>query len=55
VRDSAAQQFLQHYLLERDESTLALLDFHLHFCLIRKSAEWIQGLWETVNERYPAQ
>jgi len=42
-------------VLERDESTLALLDFHLHFCLIRKSAEWIQGLWETVNERYPAQ
>jgi hypothetical protein len=42
-------------VLERDESTLALLYFHLHFCLIRKSAEWIQGLWETVNERYPAQ
>jgi hypothetical protein len=40
-------------VLERDESTLALLYFHLHFCLIRKSAEWIQGLWETVNERYP--
>ena len=40
-------------VLERDESTQALLYFHLHFCLIRKSAEWIQGLWETVNERYP--
>jgi D-proline reductase (dithiol) PrdB len=25
----------------------------LHFCLIRKSREWIQGLWETINERYP--
>jgi hypothetical protein len=40
-------------VLERDESTLALLYFHLHFCLIRKSAEWIQGLWEPINERYP--
>ena len=25
----------------------------MHFCLIRKSREWIQGLWETINERYP--
>jgi hypothetical protein len=28
-------------VLERDESTLALLYFHLHFYLIRKSGEWI--------------
>lgn len=27
--------------LEKDESTLALLFFHLHFYLIRKSGRWI--------------
>jgi hypothetical protein len=27
--------------LQQDESTLALLYFHLHFYLIRKSGEWI--------------
>ena len=27
--------------LQKDESTLALLFFHLHFYLIRKSGEWI--------------
>jgi hypothetical protein len=27
--------------LASGESTLALLYFHLHFCLIRKSGEWI--------------
>jgi hypothetical protein len=27
--------------LAADESTLALLYFHLHFYLIRKSGEWI--------------
>jgi len=27
--------------LSQDESTLALLYFHLHFFLIRKSGEWI--------------
>jgi hypothetical protein len=28
-------------ILEKDESTLALLWFHLHFYLIRKSGRWI--------------
>jgi len=28
-------------VLSSDESTLALLYFHLHFFLIRKSGEWI--------------
>ena len=28
-------------ILEKDESTLALLFFHLHFYLIRKSGRWI--------------
>jgi len=28
-------------VLEKDESTLALLFFHLHFYLIRKSGRWI--------------
>lgn len=28
-------------VLQQDESTLALLYFHLHFYLIRKSGEWI--------------
>jgi hypothetical protein len=28
-------------ILAEDESTLALLYFHLHFYLIRKSGEWI--------------
>ena len=28
-------------VLSADESTLALLYFHLHFYLIRKSGEWI--------------
>jgi hypothetical protein len=28
-------------VMQKDESTLALLYFHLHFYLIRKSGEWI--------------
>lgn len=28
-------------VMQQDESTLALLYFHLHFYLIRKSGEWI--------------
>lgn len=28
-------------VMQKDESTLALLYFHLHFFLIRKSGEWI--------------
>jgi hypothetical protein len=28
-------------VLQEDESTLALLYFHLHFYLVRKSGEWI--------------
>lgn len=27
--------------MQKDESTLALLYFHLHFHLIRKSGEWV--------------
>ena len=30
-------------VLAVDESTLALLYFHLHFYFIRKSGEWIHG------------
>jgi hypothetical protein len=30
-----------HQVMQRDESTLALLYFHLHFYLIRKSGNWI--------------
>jgi hypothetical protein len=28
-------------VMQKDESTLALLYFHLHFFLIRKSGEWV--------------
>lgn len=34
------EQFIEQ-VLQKDESTLALLYFHLHFYLIRKSNEWI--------------
>ena len=30
-----------NHVMAADESTLALLYFHLHFYLIRKSGEWI--------------
>ena len=32
--------FIQQ-VMQQDEATLALLYFHLHFYLIRKSGEWI--------------
>jgi hypothetical protein len=32
--------FIDH-VMQQDESSLALLYFHLHFYLIRKSGEWI--------------
>jgi len=34
------REFIQQ-VLEKDESTLALLFFHLHFYLIRNSGRWI--------------
>ena len=38
--DPADHDFLRS-VMERDDSTLALLFFHLHFHLIRRSGEWI--------------
>ncbi|HUO35410.1 MAG TPA: hypothetical protein VMU43_10505 [Candidatus Acidoferrum sp.] len=34
------REFISH-VLEKDESTLALLFYHLHFYFIRKSGRWI--------------
>lgn len=34
------REFINH-VLEKDESTLALLFYHLHFYFIRKSGRWI--------------
>jgi hypothetical protein len=41
LRDDPVDETLIARVLSSDESTLALLYFHLHFCLIRKSGEWI--------------
>jgi hypothetical protein len=38
--DPVDREFIAR-VLEKDESTLALLFFHLHFYLIRKSGRWI--------------
>jgi hypothetical protein len=38
--DPVDREFIDR-VLEEDESTLALLFFHLHFYLIRKSGRWI--------------
>lgn len=34
------RDFIRH-VLEKDEATLALLYFHMHFFLIRRSGKWI--------------
>jgi hypothetical protein len=36
----ANEEFISQ-VMQQDDSTLALLYFHLHFHLIRKSGEWI--------------
>jgi hypothetical protein len=41
LRGEAADDARIASVLTEDESTLALLYFHLHFYLIRKSGEWI--------------
>lgn len=41
LRDEPVDENFIASVLERDESTLALLYFHLHFYLIRQSGEWI--------------
>jgi hypothetical protein len=38
--DPVDREFIAR-VLEKDESTLALLFFHLHFYLIRKSGRWV--------------
>lgn len=38
--DPTDSNFIDH-VMEHDESTLALLYFHLHFYLVRKSGNWI--------------
>jgi hypothetical protein len=38
--EPADREFIAQ-VLEKDESSLALLFFHLHFYLIRKSTRWI--------------
>jgi hypothetical protein len=41
LRDEAVDREFIGRVLEKDEATLALLYFHLHFYLIRKSGKWI--------------
>jgi hypothetical protein len=41
LADDPVDRELIARVLEEDESTLALLFFHLHFYLIRKSGRWI--------------
>jgi len=41
LREEPADRGFIASVLEKDESTLALLFFHLHFYLIRKSGRWI--------------
>jgi len=41
LRDEPLDREFLGSVLERDESTLALLFFHLHFYFIRKSGRWI--------------
>lgn len=38
--DPADSNFIDH-VMQQDEATLALLYFHLHFYLVRKSGNWI--------------
>jgi hypothetical protein len=41
LRDEPVDREFLARVLDKDESTLALLFFHLHFYLIRKSGRWI--------------
>ncbi len=41
LRDEPVDREFIDHVLEKDESTLALLFFHLHFYFIRKSGRWI--------------
>jgi hypothetical protein len=41
LRDESPDRAFINQVLERDDATLALLFFHLHFYLIRKSGRWI--------------
>ena len=41
LRDEPADREFIARALEKEESTLALMFFHLHFYLIRKSGRWI--------------
>ena len=41
LREEPADHDLIESVMARDEATMALLYFHLHFYLVRKSGEWI--------------
>jgi hypothetical protein len=41
LREEPADLDVIESVMARDEATLALLYFHLHFYLVRKSGEWI--------------
>jgi hypothetical protein len=41
LREEPADSDFIESVMARDEATLALLYFHLHFYLVRKSGEWI--------------
>ena len=41
LREEPVDNDLIESVMARDEATLALLYFHLHFYLVRKSGEWI--------------
>src|SRR5919106_5406821 len=41
LRDESSDSEFISQVLEKDDATLALLFFHLHFYLIRKSGRWI--------------
>ncbi len=41
LQDKPTDEAFIRAVLEHDDSTLALLYYHLHFHLIRKSEEWI--------------
>jgi len=41
LRDEPPDRDLIEWVIARDEATLALLYFHLHLYLVRRSGEWI--------------
>lgn len=41
LREEPTDRDLIESIMSADEATLALLYFHLHFYLVRKSGEWI--------------